>query len=596
MTEEIDFNKIIVEFVNQNIDKFYILGKSVFKEASDKIKIELRSSYNDYLSCVTEKYSKSKSFFIRHEPTYLYSFYIPLGLCCGKRQIEEASSSQLSSISQFAVITGSAGIGKSMIMRHLFLEAISLKEQVPIFIELRALNLSSLTLIEHIQNILSYNHFLLDNEYIEKALEAGHFIILIDGFDEVAPALRKSVSTQIQDLANNYDKNTIIVSSRPDSVFSGWQLFTIYEVAQLTLEKACKLVEKLPFDNELKIKFLKDLKEALFEKHRSFLSNPLLLSIMLLTYELSADIPNKTSIFYQQAYEALFQRHDALKGGYQRERLCDIDIQDFSRVFAAFSIQSYDQHRFQFTNVQAIKYINNSKKLLALDFDTNHYLTDALQAVCLLLEDGLMINFAHRSFQEYFAACFISDAKFEVQQKLINRYRRGGNRDNVLKLLYEMKPELVERAYFIPMLDKLEQVAEIKTKFEIDHYVRLIEHEVDYFELKMGILDYVAFHTRSYGFFEDVFPFILGCCGHLVDWPGYTESLYESRTSEHSLSEYDDGIVSTDLTLDDSFIQALASGQHEFSMQHIAYVMKIKKALLSKHQRAEHSLSEILDM
>jgi hypothetical protein len=55
---------------------------------------------------------------------------------------------------------------------------------------------------------------------------------------------------------------------------------------------------------------------------------------MLLSYGQSASIPNKISVFYNQAYEALFERHDVLKDGFRRKRLTPLDIQDFARVFA----------------------------------------------------------------------------------------------------------------------------------------------------------------------------------------------------------------------------------------------------------------------
>ena len=193
-----------------------------------------------------------------------------------------------------------------MMMRHLFLDTISAKEKVPVFIELRELNQTQLSLLEYIKQTLSSNHFALDDEYIERALRAGHFVLFFDGFDEVALALRKSVSDQIRQIAKSFDLNTIVVSSRPDHEFSGWQSFSVLQINPLTKDQACELIEKLPFDPELKSKFLKDLRGSLFEKHESFLSNPLLLSIMLLTYGMSADIPNKLRVFYNQAYEALF--------------------------------------------------------------------------------------------------------------------------------------------------------------------------------------------------------------------------------------------------------------------------------------------------
>ena len=88
-------------------------------------------------------------------------------------------------------------------------------------------------------------------------------------------------------------------------------------VQPLDLASAVELVRKLPFDDPVKERFVADLHGGLFKSHESFLSNPLLLSIMLLTYSDIAHIPTKLSIFYTQAYESLFQKHDALKGGFR---------------------------------------------------------------------------------------------------------------------------------------------------------------------------------------------------------------------------------------------------------------------------------------
>jgi hypothetical protein len=103
---------------------------------------------------------------------------------------------------------------------------------------------------------------------------------------------------------------------------------------------------------------------------------------MLLTYGQSADIPNKLNIFYNQAYEALFQRHDALKGAYQRDRSCGLDLQDYAKVFSAFCLQTYDKRLLQFSRSTAIDYIEKAKPILNIAFDSNEILMDALQSIC----------------------------------------------------------------------------------------------------------------------------------------------------------------------------------------------------------------------
>ena len=283
MSEEIDFNKLAVELVNKNMESFLNTGKGVLKGARDKIRLHLHRSYKDYLSCVTTRYSKAKSFFIRDEPTYLYNFYVPMGISSKGASIKSASIGRISRVNPFAVITGTGGSGKSMLMRHLFLDTIRELKKVPVFLELRELNNSDQSLTSLIQNTLHSNHFDLDNDYIEKAMRSGHFAFLLDGFDEIAEGRRSEVSKQIVRLAQNYDDNLIIVSSRPDEEFSRWAPFNVFAIDELTLDQATELVEKLPFESDVKTKFTKDLHQRLFRQHKSFLSNPLLLSIMLLT-------------------------------------------------------------------------------------------------------------------------------------------------------------------------------------------------------------------------------------------------------------------------------------------------------------------------
>src|SRR5688500_16166386 len=273
MAEELDLNKVVVEFVNHHLENFYNTGTGILKGARDSIRLRLNKSYKEYLLCVTERYSKAKSFFIRNEPTSLYSFYVPMDISCGNRKIKSTSFHELVSQNPRSVITGTGGSGKSMLMRHLFLDAVVNKHKVPVLLELRRLNTSGQTLTEFAKETLRSNHFSLDDEYIDKAIKAGHFAFLIDGFDELSSSLRKSISKQIVQLGDKYDKNHLIVSSRPDIEFTAWQAFTVFRIDPLTLHQACDLVDKLPFDAEVKSKFHRHLRNSLFKKHQSFLSN-----------------------------------------------------------------------------------------------------------------------------------------------------------------------------------------------------------------------------------------------------------------------------------------------------------------------------------
>ncbi|HEY6806541.1 MAG TPA: NACHT domain-containing protein [Pyrinomonadaceae bacterium] len=591
---DFDINRIAAEFVQQNIENFYNTGKDVLKGAANAIRLRLNRSYKEYLQCVLARYSRAKSFFIRDEPTYLYNFYVPMGLT-SKGQLIQASVCALESLNRFVVITGTGGSGKSMMMRHLLLDGIKAK-RVPIFLELRELNQTPQSLKEFIYSTLRQNSFALDDLYIERALKAGHFLLLLDGFDEIASAIRKRVSKELIELAKVYDQNLICVSSRPDNEFSGWSSFSVCAIQSLDLGQACELIEKLPFDPDLKAKFLQELKGGLFKRHISFLSNPLLLSIMLLTFGQSADIPSKLNVFYNQAYEALFQRHDALKGGFQRTRRCKLDIQDFARVFSAFAIQTYDKRLFQFTQSEALEYLEKSKRILRIKFNENDYLLDTEQAVCLLIEDGLLIAFAHRSFQEYFVARFICDSKPEVQEKLIEKYRKNFFADSVFDLLTEMNPGLMERCLIVPQLERLQKYLKVKRKVGITHFLRYLKSEFRTIEISDGSI--IGTHTGRETRYGPLVSFALRHWGNLIDF-SFLKNDSEGDIYRYFAEKYDpekkDCVIHVSrLTYRDEIVRDLATHGNFFSIHTLESVFKLKDALLEKHQEIGATLDEIL--
>lgn len=91
------------------------------------------------------------------------------------------------------------------------------------------------------------------------------------------------------------------------------------------------------------------LDERLYDNHTSFASNPLLLSIMLLTFDNYAEIPEKLHLFYANAFETLYSKHDATKAGYRRELRCSLSFDYFKKAFACFCFLTYYQGKFELT-------------------------------------------------------------------------------------------------------------------------------------------------------------------------------------------------------------------------------------------------------
>lgn len=465
--------EIAVELFNSQLENVFNFGMGIYEAQDEKRKIKIGQAYQRYILNARSKLAKTKSFFILDKPTDFYDYYVSTEISCGRISLDNPGISQCVNVSDRIVIAGTGGSGKSIFMRHMFLDCINTMRFVPVLIELRDLNDSKRTVEEQIFYVLENGGFNVGGGFVIRSMEAGRFCFLFDGFDELIESRRREVSDYINEISLRFSGCPIIVSSRPDERFYGWNQFSIFFVEPLSKEAALSLVKKLPVEEEVKKKFLIELDERLYDEHQSFLSNPLLLSIMLLTYHQNADVPTKLSLFYSQAYEALFQKHDATKGAYSRSRATSLDILDFAKVFSLFSLITFDRRIFRMSKITCLEFIEDSKIRLGTNFDRQDFLQDLLGATCLLVEDGLQVAYSHRSFQEYFVSLFILGESLEVQTQLLDRYWNSTGSDSVVELVHEQNPAMVERALLIPFLDKafdeLGQVADITPEYHFEY-------------------------------------------------------------------------------------------------------------------------------
>lgn len=582
-----------VEFVAGNFEKIVNLALKTYGAVDEQVKLRLKGCYNQYLLKTRERYSRSKSFFIRNESVDLYSYYVPTGIQCGRNVISNPDFISCVTASKRMIITGTGGSGKSVLMRHLFLDCISSKRFVPVMIELRDINSDASSLDDKIKDTLDIYGFEVNEEFLKKAKSAGHFCFFLDGYDEVNHSTKKNLIQQIKRISSKYSECPIFISSRPDEVFNGVDDFNIYRILPLDISLASSLVKRLPFDEEIKEKFSRALLDGLFEKHESFLSNPLLLSIMLLTYGQNAEIPSKLSIFYNQAYEALFQRHDANKGGFSREKRTNLDIQDFSRVFSLFSLQTYEKRRFKMSRTDCLGYIEKSRDNLNKKFQPEDYLVDLLSAACLLMEDGLEISYSHRSFQEYFVSLQISSSSPDIQEQLVNRYWKNMVSDNVIYLLSEINPELVERVLIIPKLKVLFEEIGVINKVGVTHTAKYLKKVYKALCINQDRL--FATMDGVDANYSSVVHLAVALCDTYKN-PGEE---YFNKSKAEMLEKYGDGInrvnyLTKNLSYKSPIMADLINSKGAFSREYLQAAYDALKILKNKHDNRSRDLGFLL--
>ncbi len=144
MSNGMDVNKITADIVTD-------LAKSTAKSVFEKIKnyyidlhnkeeVDFGYAFENYLNYSREVQCKIKTLLYRHTPKDIYLFYECIGLVCGNRKIDTCNVNNIVEFGHKIIITGTGGIGKSIMMKHFFLDCIKNMHLVPILIELRGLN------------------------------------------------------------------------------------------------------------------------------------------------------------------------------------------------------------------------------------------------------------------------------------------------------------------------------------------------------------------------------------------------------------------------------------------------------------------------
>jgi predicted NACHT family NTPase len=353
------------------------------------------------------------------------------------------------------IFTATAGAGKSMVMRYFFFLS-EQSERLPVFIELRDINdYPDSSILELIRDKIKEHISDFTVDQLKYALKEGMIALFLDGYDEIDHDRRIKLAREIISLAGPYNESIIFVSSRPDESFIGWERFHIYQLSPFTENQVRALLQKIPYDENIKALFVKKRDTGLYESHKEFLVNPLLTLMMLISLEQFAEIPAKIHLFYEYAFEALFKRHDVTKsGGFQRKRHVSIALDDYRRLFSYFCTTSYMKEAFRFTESSALETLSKSIVSSQIDVKKEDMLEDLVHCTCMLARDGLDYVFNHRSFQEYFVAYFFARIKVEEFERVAPRLMVR-LMDNVFLMMSEMNKEKFEESWALPQLNSL---------------------------------------------------------------------------------------------------------------------------------------------
>lgn len=476
LNDNLDYTKIATGIITKHTGDIIKSIGSITKSKLADISIETQTAFISYIHQCVERFSNVKTLISRTIPTPLYDIYVHNNLSLSEYGVPPThftsnNINDLFDISSKIMILGSGGTGKSTLFKHLFLNTIKETDKIPIFITLREINNTDFNLMDFIYKSMSTFHFTLDKEYLFKSFNTGIYVFFFDGLDEIEENKKENLIKEINYFSVHYNKNHFIISSRSSDSFSGgWDGYTDLEVCPFDLTQAYELVNKLSFDREITGKFLGEL-DRLYTTHTSFCSNPLLLTLMLMTFAEYADIPNKIHSFYSSAYDVLYSRHDASKLAFKRRKKTDkndLTYDSFKKILEAFSAIGYLENKISFKKDVLIDNINRARKLESINlndkqinFVAEDFKDDLIESVCMLYVEGLEYTYVHRSFQEFFTANYINRQASEAQtkwlKKIVDTKKSSIVTDQVLLMLLDMNKIMVEKQLILPFLKSLKE-------------------------------------------------------------------------------------------------------------------------------------------
>ncbi|MEB3210326.1 MAG: NACHT domain-containing protein, partial [Leptolyngbyaceae bacterium] len=243
--------------------------------------------------------------------------------------------------SQFLMVLGAPGAGKSTFLRKIGLEALKGKEWkfqvhtvqhgkrifkteqkkcVPVLFDLKRVAAETINIEALIAEEFRICGFPEPEEFTEAALRTGSLLILFDGLDEVPSQRLNGVIEAIRNFVDRHHKNRFIASCRIAAYkyHSDFHRFTDVVVAEFDDEQIQQFIHNwFRADVDRQAQTAEKCWNLLNQKEnasaKELAQTPLLLTFLCLVYDRSQNLPDNRSTLYGKALDILLEEWAAEK-------------------------------------------------------------------------------------------------------------------------------------------------------------------------------------------------------------------------------------------------------------------------------------------
>jgi len=355
-----------------------------------------------------------------------------------------------------SAVVGDPGGGKSTLVRMICNRYLKRRSGAfPVFVTLRKYYAakkvqSSLSLFEYVLRELSEQSNIFSVEQlrapVQHLLTYGRCLVVFDGLDEIlSVGQRRDVASAITQFCSAYNLCRYIVTSRRVDYHqvsvSGFSVFELSPFSDGDVRKYVRLSALNVFGRrEAEVgsdveKFI----EAVNRSAAEFMSNPLLLSLIVWLFNSTQRIPDNRAEVYEECSRLLFERWDSL-------REISSDVPDAHRLFSLLSFVASEMYlRAELQGGATREWLRRVIKDYFVSDYTDNAEARASHAADKFLEHlagrawvlravgSDQYEFTHRTFMEFFFAKHLNDKNLSLD-----------------KLVDELAPRVISAEWNVP--------------------------------------------------------------------------------------------------------------------------------------------------
>jgi transcriptional regulator with XRE-family HTH domain len=431
----------IVEFFKCPLSKVALTTDWLTREEHDRIADQILAVVN-----VQTIFGKGDSADIR-------DLYYPTRLIDAATGSSRAINT-LSELEPAVLVHGSAGQGKSFLLRYLTANSFAPGKPLPLFFQLSGYQGIPIELLVLDRlNELDFQHSAV---HIEFLMATGGISLVFDAFDEIETVYRTKFLDQLKSLIGKFKRLQVLISARPQAGRLNEHL-KVYSIEPIEASSLPEVIACYATENEAHqlIKQLSDNKDSI----TGVLTTPLMVALLVIHFRYKSTVPDHTIMFYKDLFDVLVRRHNKTDDGNIRHPItCGLKKDQLQAVFEMISFlveQDFPHGGIHISDLEKIAL--RAIQLSNVTASADQVLDDIIHITNLLIEDQRgVFTYVHKTIREYYAAACICSPLRGAAQPFYERALDDWHRwSGVLEFLEIVDPFRFQKYFRLVDLERI---------------------------------------------------------------------------------------------------------------------------------------------